>query len=325
MVGKEVVTRVDSLCWTGSELLSTKDCPCSTGKVDPTLDLPKDKNRTIGMPILVQDEYAGSIVLSIDGNSEWLTPNDLSLIRTVASQLGMAVSNAMLYEKVQAREELRGELLQRVTLAQEQERQRIARELHDSVGQRATALGLGLAAASETISKDPDLGRRQLMELREMNSQLVLELQQLIAGLRPSLLDDLGLVPAIKGQLRQLEQQAGVATRFTIDGDERRLEPEVETIIFRIAQEALNNVAKHAQASFVLARLSYTENNINCLIEDDGRGFDTEEVGQMEPYRRWGLLGIRERVELVGGTYHVVSAPGEGTTLRVCVPVASME
>ena len=322
-VGQEVVDREESLCWTGLELLSTKSCPCSTGEFDPTLELPTGKNRTIGMPILVQDEYAGSIVLSIDGDSEWLTPNDIALLQTVASQLGLAVSNATLYEEVQAREELRGELLQQVTFAQEQERQRIARELHDSVGQRATALGLGLAAASEMVSKDPAVGRRQLLELREMNDQLVLELQQLIAGLRPSLLDDLGLVPAIKGQLRQLEKQAQLVTRFTIDGDERRLEPEMETIIFRIAQEGLNNIAKHAGASFVLVRLSYAENEIKLMIEDDGHGFDVDKVERMEPYRRWGLLGIRERVELAGGKYDIVSALGEGTTLRIYLPVVS--
>ena len=322
-VGQEVVAREDSLCWTGLELLLTNDCPCSTGIFDPAMDLPEGKNRTIGMPILVQDAYAGSIVLSIDGESGWLTPNDISLIRTVASQLGLAVSNATLYKEVQAREELRGELLHRVTSAQEKERQRIARELHDSVGQRATALGLGLAAASEMIRRDPAQGRRQLLELREMNNQLVLELQQLVTGLRPSLLDDLGLVPAIKGQLRQLEQQSGVLTRIVIDGNERRLEPEVETIIFRIAQEGLNNIAKHAGASFVLVRLSFNENEIKMMIEDDGRGFDTKEVGRLEPYRRWGLLGIRERVELVGGHYDIISAPGEGTTLWICLPVES--
>jgi signal transduction histidine kinase len=323
MVGQEVVARADYLCWTGYELLPIKDCPCTTGEIDPAIDFSDKRNRTVGMPILVEEEYAGSIVLSIDGDSGWLAPNDISLIRTVASQLGLAVSNAVLYEKVQAREVLRGELLQQVTSAQEHERQRIARELHDSVGQRATALGLGLAAAGDLISSDPESGRRQLLELREMNNELVLELQQLIAGLRPSLLDDFGLVPAVKSQLRQLERQAGVTTRFLVDGDERRLESEMETIIFRIAQEGITNVAKHAQASFVLVRLSYFKDDIRLLIEDDGCGYDMDALDKMEPYRRWGLIGIRERVELVGGSYEIVSAPGMGTTLRIRLPVNS--
>ncbi|MDX1417879.1 MAG: GAF domain-containing sensor histidine kinase [Candidatus Promineifilaceae bacterium] len=320
-VGEEVIIQQEPLCWTGLDLLPTRICPCTTGEIDPRVEAMQGRNRTLGMPIAVQEECAGSIVVSIAGGSQWLSPNDISMVQTVASQLGLAVSNAKLYEEVQAREELRGELLQQVTSAQEQERQRIARELHDSVGQRATALGLGIAAAGDMIIRDPAEGRHQLLELREMNDELILELQQLISGLRPTLLDDLGLVPAIKGQLRQLERQAGVVTRLTIDGEERRLEPELETVLFRIAQEGLNNIAKHARASLVLVRLSFGRNEIKLMIEDDGQGFDTAKVGQMEPHRRWGLLGIRERVELVGGSYVINSDLGRGTTLQVCLPL----
>jgi signal transduction histidine kinase len=321
-VGQAVLESGESMCWTGSQLIPASQCACTTGVPDLEQIPPDNVDRTMGMPLVIQERVAGSIVLSIDGKTTWLTPRDISLIRTVASQLSLAVANAMLYQEVQGREELRGELLHQIVSAQEQERQRIARDLHDGAGQMATALGLGLAAAGESLRSNPELGQRQLAELREMSGQLVQELQRLIAGLRPSILDDLGLVPALRGLVQEFENREGIQTRFWLTGEQRRIRPDVETIIFRIAQESLTNVSKHASASSLVLRLDFAAQEISLQIEDDGRGFDVEEVLRSNSKRHWGLLGIKERVALVGGQCDFVSGPDEGTTIQVSVPLS---
>ena len=129
-VAEAVVASGKSFCWTGKELIPASQCACTTGVPDPELISTDNGDRTMGMPLVIQDHVAGSLVLSMDGDSTWLTPHDLSLLRTVARQLSLAVANAMLYKEVRTREALRGELLHQVVSAQEQERQRIARDLH---------------------------------------------------------------------------------------------------------------------------------------------------------------------------------------------------
>ena len=321
-VGQAVLESGESMCWTGSQLIPARKCACTTGVPDPEHIPPDNVDRTMGMPLVIQDRVEGSIVLSVDGETTWLTPRDISLIRTVASQLSLALANAMLYKEVQVREALRGELLHQIVSAQEQERQRIARDLHDGAGQMATALGLGLAAAGESLRSNPELGQRQLAELKGMSGQLVQELQRLIAGLRPSILDDLGLVPALRGLVKDFENRERVQVRFQVTGEQRRIRLDFETIIFRIAQESLTNVSKHANASSLMLRLDFAAQNISLQIEDDGRGFDAEEVLRSASKRHWGLLGIKERVALVGGQCDIVSEPGKGTTIRVSVPLS---
>lgn len=242
---------------------------------------------------------------------------------TVAGQLSMAIENATLYEEVQAREALRSELLHQVVSAQEKERQRIARELHDETGQTLTALGLGLAAASERVKSNPSLASQQLAELKKLSAQALEELHELVADLRPSLLDDLGLVPALRKQVQEFASRTEVQADFVVNGRHRRVKPEIETILFRIAQEALTNVAKHAAAETVSVRLAYTDNSVQLTVQDDGRGFDPDKVFNTGPKQRraWGLLGIQERVALVGGTLEIESQPGAGTTIRVDIPL----
>ncbi|MFN2224410.1 MAG: sensor histidine kinase, partial [Candidatus Promineifilaceae bacterium] len=226
------------------------------------------------------------------------------------------------------REELLGELLNQVVSAQEHERERIARELHDGTGQMLTGLGLGLAAAYESVSSNPQLALRQIDELKRMNSRTLADLRLLIRDLRPSVLDDLGLVPALQNQVRQFEELSGVETDFVIQGKRRRLQPELETVIFRIGQEALTNIAKHAQATSAEVKLSFNKNCLKLTIKDDGQGFDPEQAlspsgGQERT--AWGLLGIQERVAIVGGVCFIISEPGKGTIIHATVPASYRE
>jgi len=281
------------------------------------------EGQVVGVPLVAQGRLCGSLVLGVGRGASPLTTRDLSLVSTVASQLSIAMENAMLYEELQEREALRGELYRRIVSAQERERQRIARELHDGTGQVLTGLGLGLMAAAESVHTDPEQASQQLIELKNLNAQALQELRDLIGDLRPSILDDLGLVPAMQAQVKEFEARTGVDAGFMTDGSRRRLPTEIETVLFRIAQESLTNVAKHAEAQHVLVRLIFDEQAVQLIVTDDGCGFDPEEAVSADGRgrRAWGLLGIQERITLVGGGCEFASRPGRGTTVRVWVPL----
>jgi len=212
-------------------------------------------------------------------------------------------------------------LLHRVVTAQEAERKRIARELHDGTGQTLTALGLGLAAAVERIDSDPAAVRKQLVDMKQMNAQVMQEVHNVISDLRPSILDNLGLVPALRGHINTFETRTGIQTQLLVQGKSVRLEPEVETTVFRVVQESLTNVVRHAAAQSVLVRLAFEENGLDLSIQDDGRGFDvTQALAGEDGRAAWGLLGIQERASLVGGTAELRSTPGQGATVHLFIP-----
>lgn len=247
--------------------------------------------------------------------------------RLETEQLNQQLQTAMqdlshLYHELQERDALRRELLHQVVTAQEHERQRIARELHDTTGQALTALGLGFAAVGESVQNNAELATRQLEQLKKLNMQTLDELRDLIGNLRPSVLDNLGLVPALQGQLREFESRTGVNGVLEINGRRRRLQPEVETIVFRIVQEALTNITRHAAARHVHIQLQFQPEALHLTIQDDGRGFDPQVALSPRAGRRaWGLLGMQERVSLVGGNCLIHSAPGQGTTIQITIPL----
>jgi signal transduction histidine kinase len=208
-----------------------------------------------------------------------------------------------------------------VVTAQEAERKRVARELHDGTGQTLTALGLGLAAAADRIDSDPVAVRRQLVDMKQMNAQVLQEVHNVIADLRPSILDNLGLVPALRGHISAFESRTGIQAQLIVQGKSTRLQSEVETTIFRIVQESLTNVVRHAAARSVLVQVVFGTEGIELSIQDDGRGFDVARaLGGEDGRAAWGLLGIHERASLVGGTADLISTPGQGATVRVSIP-----
>ncbi len=311
---------------------------CDTVQIIP-MGFPNDLNfeqadmepvanaHTVGMPVLMQEELMGSLVLSANPKTSAFTGRDLYLLSTIAGQLGIALENVRLYEEVQAREALRGELLHQIVSAQEKERQRIARELHDGTGQTLTALGLGLAAATESAQNNSDGLEQQLRELRNISSQALEEVHDVLADLRPSLLDNLGLVAALRSQVQAFEERMGLQASLTVHGEKRRLDSDLETVIFRIAQEALTNVAKHARAERVEVHLTIQPELLTLVVTDDGRGFDPDAAlsPQKKGRQAWGLLGMQERVALVQGTCQIQSRPNEGTTIEVTVPLQVKE
>lgn len=244
--------------------------------------------------------------------------------RLGASFATMAERLGHFRDELKHRDETRSRLLDQIITAQEEERRRIARELHDETGQSLTSLALGLAMIAE--SQDLGAVRERATELRSVAARTLEEVHHLARGLRPSVLDDLGLLPALERYLKEYEANRAVTLDFHARGFEHRLPGPVEIAVYRIVQEALTNAAKHADASTVSVLLERRDGGVHLIVEDDGRGFDAREVlasGDVE--RRLGLHGMRERALLLGGSLTVESAPGRGTSVFADIPLGDGE
>jgi signal transduction histidine kinase len=230
--------------------------------------------------------------------------------------------NAQLAEQ-QRLDDLRSELLHKTVIAQESERQRIARELHDETGQTLTALGMGLRGMSETIPINHDRAIEQASELEKLATDGVEELQRLVSGLHPPQLDDLGLLAALRWYISDITGRSNITINLTSKGKKPELSSDIRSVVFRIAQEAITNVIRHAEASKIDIQLDYVDDTIYLRVEDNGTGFDTDDVMKKKPGRptAWGLLGMTERASLVGGTCNIFSNPGQGTLIEVNVPI----
>lgn len=193
--------------------------------------------------------------------------------------------------------------------------------LHDDAGQLLTSVHLALKEISDEL---PPRARKRLQAARGFLTQIEEHLRRLSHELRPAVLDELGLVPAIKFLAEGVSMRTG--TRITLEASmDRRLSPMIETTLCRSVHEALNNVTKHAHASRATIRLMQERQEIRCSVQDDGAGFDIEEVLTRPGKRGLGLLGIQERVNTLGGTHQIISTPGRGTELRITIPLGDVE
>jgi len=282
----------------------------------------------VGLPLITHQQITGSIVLArLDmARTQAFSFNEFQLMVGVSQQLGLFLENARLQQEAQRREAMLAELLHQVVGAQEAERQRIARELHDATGQSLSAIGMGLRGVEAMLQSNPTLAIRQVRELKSFSGRALGELRHIIADLRPSQLDDLGLVAALQWYIQQFEERYAVPTRLVVQGEPARLRSEYETVLFRITQEALTNVARHARATQATVELAFFPAQIILTITDNGRGFEPHKT--LWPGKRatgWGLLGMQERATLVGGEWRVNSAPGEGTQIQVRIPLVGKQ
>jgi PAS domain S-box-containing protein len=224
-----------------------------------------------------------------------------------------------LQERRQAEERIRG-LMGRLIGVQEDERRRIARDLHDHFGQQLAGLSLKLEMLARLAGDAPQ--ETVVAEAQAIIAKLDRDLDFFTWELRPAALDDLGLVVALGEYVREWSANFGISAEFHTTGlDSSRLAYELETSLYRITQETLTNVYKHAHAGRVGVMLERHASQVRLVVEDDGRGFDVREVGSGGTDRGIGLIGMRERAALVGGTLDIESAPGKGTTIFVKVPI----
>ena len=208
-------------------------------------------------------------------------------------------------------------------IAQETERQRIARELHDETGQTLTALGMGLRGMSEMITTNRNRAIEQANQLEKLAEDGIEQLQRMVSGLHPPQLDDLGLLAALRWYTNDIKGRTGISINIINHGSKPTLSSDVRAVVFRIAQEAITNVIRHANASKIDLQLDYLPDSIYLRVEDNGQGFNTKDVLSKQPGKptAWGLMGMVERASLVGGSCNIFSHPGKGTLIEVNVPI----
>jgi signal transduction histidine kinase len=264
-----------------------------------------------GLPVQLLRAVAAIVVaMSV---TRFLRSSEVDVKRKIAAL------QAERLEEARRREAQRVELFGRVVGAQEAERQRIARELHDEAGQTLTAIGLGLRGAATMLHQDVEKAAHNLRELEVLAARSLDELQRVIADLRPSHLDDLGLAAALRWYAEEVQGRAPIEVAVEVVGEPQEIPSVVSTALFRVAQEALTNVVRHSGADYALVILEFLPSTVRLRVEDNGRGFDPAAL--RNPARpSWGLLGIEERAHLLGGTMEVHSAPGSGTAVEVVVP-----
>jgi len=227
---------------------------------------------------------------------------------------------ATMCEQIQDREAMCKRLLGKVLTSQEEERTRLARELHDAIGQSLTAIIMTTNAVEGSLPDSLVTGKEKLTNVRNIAAQSLQDLRNLIFDLRPEILDDLGLALALRSQVQKYLEPAGVEVRLRATGLKDELPAEVERAVFRVVQEAITNIARHAQASEAYISLTKKDNRLVVRIEDNGLGFDPDQVrnGQRQV---WGLQGMEERITLLGGKFYVGSKPGHGALILAEVPL----
>jgi signal transduction histidine kinase len=221
--------------------------------------------------------------------------------------------------KVQLAQQSLRDYLGAVTAGQEEERRRLARDLHDDTIQSLIALNQQIQLAQMSALDEAHTGR--LATMQQLAEQIVADLRRLTRDLRPSYLEDLGLVPALQMLARDMSQAMDILVVFETTGRERRLPPDVELALYRIVQEGLSNVARHAQAKQAEVCLQFANEDVCLTVRDDGKGFLVpESPAEMAPAGHFGLLGVQERAEAIGARLQIKSAADAGTELNVCLP-----
>ena len=243
-------------------------------------------------------------------------------IAAVARAFHEMVQKAALIRELESKGKRLAALSSRVTDAQEDERGRIARGLHDGLGQALTAMKLDLGAALRSLERGGD-ARQHLTQAQGLIDTSLDSLHRLVYDLRPPALDNLGLVAALEANARDVQGRWGIEVQVAAHGLEQRLPPAMETALYRICQEALTNIAKHSRAGRAEVRLEPHPERVDLTVSDDGVGFDLDGAMQGDDaHLGVGLLSMERRAETLGGTFRIETAPGRGTTLRVSLPRA---
>jgi signal transduction histidine kinase len=291
----------------------------------------------VGVPLMVGDVCKGSLVVFSVANERRFTHRDGQLLLTFASQAAAAFEKARLHKLAldqldaltRAREALAQEsaelerALSNLVRLQEEERARIAADVHDGVVQTMVGSLCEIQAAMAHVEADPQLAGTKQARARDLLRDSITELRRVIYDLRPITLDTAGLAPAIENLCEDLEQLAGIAIRLSAAGSPCRFAPETEIGVYRIVQEAVNNAIKHSEADEVQVLIRFGPGELSVQVTDNGSGFSLQEAAS--PYGdHAGLIGMQERARSLGGKVSIVSEPGHGTTVRAVLPCSPL-
>jgi signal transduction histidine kinase len=269
-------------------------------------------------PLMAKEELIGALTLTKDAPLIF-GQEEVDLLYAICNQAAMAIENSRLYEEARRDEEIHRELLHRAITAQESERRRLAAELHDGIIQNLVSALYRQQYAAARLKDAPAEVLQSLAEVREIIDSSISEMRRLIGGLRPPLLDDLGLVKAMERYAFSIDEVADFDLTLELEDDLPALPPEVENSIYRIVQEGLNNMVKHSRCRRGRVRMWVDDDRLKLSIRDDGRGFDPEV--SMQPAGSFGLLGIQERADFLKGDLKIETAPGRGTRIYLSMPL----
>ncbi len=288
-------------------------CPLSAELLQPSVRAAdiicvplRSKGRPVGVLHLVDAQHAD------------LSERQRRLLLAIGDQVGVALENARLLAELREKEVVRGQLLEQVITAQEEERKRIARELHDETGQALTSVAVMLKSFEHAGL--PDDLRARAADIQAVAASAVRAVHDLASELRPSVLDDAGLIPALERYAREFSGRHRLPVDVQVIGNHDRLPSPIETALYRITQEALTNIARHAQATHASLLLERRNGSVLLLVEDDGRGFSTPSPAA-HAREQLGIHGMEERAALVGGKLTIETAEGAGTSVYVEVPM----
>ncbi len=303
----------------------------ATGEPDAVLEPGRDPrviNETLktvarslwGVPMKAEGQTVGVIVIGFDKQYEWL-PTERSLMRAIADRSALAILRARVNDALREREARIAELSAHLLQVQEDERKRISRELHDETGQALMVIRLYLGMLEQNTTSRT--ARTKIRETLNVVDRTIEGLRRMIARLSPLVLQELGLIAAIRKEAKDLAKSTGIKARVAVGDEMGRLNPEAEAAIYRVVQEALHNVAKHAQARNVNIQMEHANGCVRLLVEDDGVGMDRKSSNSRG--KSFGLAGIKERVGMLGGQVRVHSSKGKGTRIEVTVPAGVVD
>jgi PAS domain S-box-containing protein len=268
------------------------------------------------IPVVFKEELKGIIFLIHSRRSRGFTHERLTLLQTLGQQIGVAIKNAQLFEQLKASNEQMQALSRQLVEVQESERRSIARELHDEVGQILTALKVTLGTASGLRDEKSE---KKILQAQQLCQRLIVTIRELSLKLRPQMLDDLGLLPTLLWHFQQFQEQTHIRVDFKHSGLDGRFSQEIETAVYRIVQEALTNVVRHARVKEVTVRVWSDDGTLGVQIDDRGKGFNANSM--MVSGMASGLTGMRERALLLGGQFVVESTQKKGTRLTAELPI----
>ena len=280
----------------------------------------RDRAKTLwGVPLKAEGQTIGVLIIGFLKPYEWM-PTERELMRAIGDRTALAIERARMTDALREREQRIADLSGHLLRAQEEERKRISRELHDETGQALMVirLYLGMMEAAVTARNV----KSKIRETVDVVDRTIEGIRRIIRKLSPLVLQELGMLAAIRKEAKDLARNSGVKTRVVISGEIGRLAPGTEQAIYRIVQEALHNVGKHAQAKNVTVQVSRQDRMVRVAVEDDGIGIQTRSNSRGHSF---GLAGIKERVATLGGASRVVSAKGKGTRIEISVPAGGPE
>ncbi len=279
----------------------------------------------ISVPLKAREKVLGVMNIASQKPRSF-TKRDIYMCKSIGDQLGTAIEQAKLYKRLQRSKERYRQLAQRIIVAQEKERKKIARDLHDETSQILAGLALNLQALTEMSERlgIRDVQFKEILKKSHASTvQVHSEISRLIADLRPTQLDTLGIVAAIRQYVNSMVVARGIKAHFDLDAVEKHLLPEEELSLFRLVQGAVGNIIQHSEAKNVTISLKHQDDKLVVKVVDDGKGFQVEKLSELRKIGRgYGLLNMKERMTLIGATCSVQSQPGEGTTVRAVLPLS---